>query len=147
MSDLDKRLHEIAADIYRHITAEEGGDWLSANEDMEAIKQAFTDAGYVPTDVKEKADEFLQDIMNLQANMKHDALRLSLTTTPKKPKLFKDMESMAREHGYMTSQEWYQKFKAEMDEVEYDGKDDMRRGFYRNSTVTYAAKRAAGLTE
>lgn len=46
----------------------------------------------------------------------------------------------------MTGQEWYDKFKDILDnEAEYDTRDEMRRGVYRNDTITRIAKKVSGI--
>lgn len=67
----------------------------------------------------------------------------SLDDKPK-PKIYKDMESMARDHGYMTGEEFYDRFLKELPEGKfYQWNDDI--GVYKE--LKEAAKRAAGLTE
>ena len=51
---------------------------------VENIKQIFKDEGYVTTDVKEKTDKLVQEMVNLHARMNQDMIRLGLTSTPVK---------------------------------------------------------------
>jgi len=156
MSDLDDKLHKLPLAT---VVKENGSIWLS-NKDIAQIKQAFADAGYAQTNVREKADELLQGMVNMHANMKQDMIRLGLTSTPKKPKskLYKDVETMARDHGYMTGQEWYERFEKELykppkQELPISSDDgESHDRFFRAGGANFmyaraleAAKRASGL--
>lgn len=71
----------------------------------------------------------VQDIVNLHANMKHDAIRLGLT--PSDPRL-------------MTGQQWYDKFDEQLKRLVSHGDGETWMG-WDCGEVREAAKRAAGL--
>ena len=68
-SSLDERLREILEDWYPGTMYEDV---------IPKIKQLYAD------EVTPKVDAIMQDMVNLQANMKHDMLRLGMTPTPEK---------------------------------------------------------------
>lgn len=100
MSTLDENLLTIIKLIqydYR-----KNADPKKADERIEQIKQVFADEGYrvctevmggvhghiletdgVSHDIRPDVNKIMQNLVNLQANMKHDMLRLGLTSTPK----------------------------------------------------------------
>jgi hypothetical protein len=79
------------------------------------IKQAFAEEARI--------EEILQDMVNLRANMQQDMLRLGLTY--KGP-------------GFMTGQEWFTNFRAELDKLPTYYDDQVE--------ILKAAQRAAGIT-
>lgn len=78
------------------------------------IEQAFADEGYVHTDVREKADKLLQDMINMHANMRHDLVRLGLTYTPTQHVADFSGGKLSK---LMTGQEWYDRFEKELAEM------------------------------
>ena len=89
MSDLDKKLlailETIAVDVGEHIT-------LPDLIDVENIKQAFIDAGFI--EVPQSLKDTGETLIIMTQNQRRDVLNQS---------------------GYMTGQEWYDRFIAEFD--------------------------------
>jgi hypothetical protein len=145
MSTLDDKLREILRTPHQNSTGATVMEFPTTKL-LTQIKQAFTDAGYVPTDIKEKADHLLQDMVNLHARMTFDMLRLGLTPTPAAH--VADF-SNGELSGLLTGQEWYDL----MMDVIHDQPDSFQEApdgkevvlCYPLAAVERAAKRAAGI--
>lgn len=92
MNDLDDKLREILEDWYPGVMYENV---------IPKIKKLYAD------EVTPKVDTIMQDMVNLQANLKYDMLRLGMTPTP--VNITADF-SKGKLSELMTGQEWYDNF-------------------------------------
>jgi len=158
MNDLDEKLEEILGASFRKVVneaIEQHGETivefaersrLAREEAIAEIKQAFIDAGYIDAKRMLQVAELLQEqaeILKDMADVNKDAGYVKQF-----PRIQgHGIREASKDHiePLRTGQEWYDRFEKEMDEVEYDTKDEMARGVYRNATVMLAAKRVAGI--
>lgn len=143
MSDLDKKLER----VLRPYFAAGGLHHSSALQKcVDEVKRAFIDAGYIPSDLKKKANQLIQDMTDIHANMKHDLVRLSLNTTPTKHVADFSDGQLSK---LMTGQEWYDRYQQSLAGKVYAFDENGATGKIVDAVnaCDLAAKKAAGIEQ
>lgn len=127
MSDLDKKLQDILNTTYSFGNEDKDLEFYGTSNDdeIEAIKQAFIDEGWIPYKPFEYTPEGKKPAW-----------------WSKTPELMTGDEHKARTAGLMTGQEWYDRFEKEVGQYEAGGWIDDTL-----DNVLLAAKKAAGIEE
>lgn len=130
---LDGKLKEIIlANVFDAGTYDvEGIDPETVDDVIPLIKQAFTEAGWITPEQRDKVVKMVNDM----ANLANDAFQLPTI------QFVKINKAQTKAQNLMTGQEFYDRFKKELDKL-----SDIKN-LWDGTPLLDAAKRAAGIKE